>query len=441
MKKYVILSDGDKLRTIREKYKLKQEEISGGDITRNLISEIETNKAKMTQNTAEIIIKNLNKLASKRQFKVTETVSYLMENELLQANKILDDYIVELKNLSVCKDNSFSKILEECESFLSKWDIKDKKVVIYEMAGDYYNNQNEFYKSVVYYEKALEAVKKNSLNKTVLTLLRKISIVYMYMGKYDESIKNCNIGLMQFPNMPKDVAVIFMCIRALSYRKLNNFTSALSNLDEAEKNVDKTDVSTYIKILNNKANCLYETKKYNEALDIFINILNIVDKNDVEKYSIVLINIINTYIFLDVMDKVDEKFNILLEQLQNINDNSMYLPDIYFEIGKIYDRLKNLNEAEEYYLRALQFCKKQNNYILADDILCALMGIYKNTNNINKMDSIKENAFWLSSKQDKISDSLMYELIAFYSKHGDNNRTMEIANFALKFNKIGGVSC
>ena len=55
----LVMTDGEKIKAIREKYNLKQEEISGKDITRNLISEIETNKANITKKTAEIIIKNL----------------------------------------------------------------------------------------------------------------------------------------------------------------------------------------------------------------------------------------------------------------------------------------------------------------------------------------------------------------------------------------------
>lgn len=38
MKKDIVVADSDKLKAIRIKYDLKQDEISGKDITRNLIS-------------------------------------------------------------------------------------------------------------------------------------------------------------------------------------------------------------------------------------------------------------------------------------------------------------------------------------------------------------------------------------------------------------------
>ena len=117
MKKCMVISDGDKLKAIREKYNLKQEEISGKDITRNLISEIETNKANITKNTAEVIIKNLTEVAKKNGFQITETVEYLMEDQVVQANKVLDDYIEELKTLLISKDGSFIEVLKKSRKF------------------------------------------------------------------------------------------------------------------------------------------------------------------------------------------------------------------------------------------------------------------------------------------------------------------------------------
>ncbi|MCD2346175.1 helix-turn-helix domain-containing protein [Clostridium guangxiense] len=191
MENCTVLTDGDKLKNIRKKYVLKQEEISGSAITRNLISEIETNKATITKNTAEIIIKNLALLAKERHFQFTETVEYLLENETMQANKIVNHYINELKSLNISKDGNFTTKLKEIESFLLKYDIPDKKIIIYELAGDYYCNKNEMSKSVIYYEKAITLTGKLTLSNTSLTLLRKLSMVYGYLGRYKESIECC----------------------------------------------------------------------------------------------------------------------------------------------------------------------------------------------------------------------------------------------------------
>ena len=303
MEKCIVLSDGDKLKEIRKKYNLKQEEITGKEITRNLISEIETNKASITKKTAEIIIKNLTALAKKRNFEVTETVDYLMENQIAQATKALDDYIEELKTLSISKDDSFIKTLKEAESFLIDWDIKDKKLKIYELAGDYYCNNNEMYKSAVYYEKASALLSRMFLDKELLPLSRKLSMVYGYIGDYKKSIECCEFALSRFDDMPLRDKVIFRYNNALAYKYINNFERALNNIEIAENIVNKTDTSRYIQILNNKASCLYEMKRYKEALKLFNQILDLIDKNEVEEYLINLINIVNVYMDINIKDE------------------------------------------------------------------------------------------------------------------------------------------
>lgn len=432
MEKHIILSDGDKLKKIRKKYGLKQEEITGNEITRNLISEIETNKASITKKTAEIVIKNLTSLAKKRNFKVAETVDYLMENQATQATKILDNYIEELKTLSISKDDSFIKILKEAESFLIDWDIKDKKLNIYELTGDYYCNNNEMYQSAVYYEKALALLSRVFLDKKLLSILKKLSMVYGYIGNYNKSIECCNFALSRFDDISLKDKIILRQNNALAYKLTKNFEGALYNIEIAEKIVDKNDTSQYIKILNNKAICLCEMKLYKEALKLFNQILGLINENQIEEYLIDLINIANVYIDLNDKNKSTEYLNIITTQLPNLKDTSSYAADIYFDIGNIYKKFDKLNLTEAYYLKALDFSKKQKSYILATKILNNLTDMYIMEDNVEKMNNIREKVFFISIRQDKIDNLLMYKLIGFYDKIG-NGKCKEIANFALKF--------
>ncbi|WP_234121879.1 helix-turn-helix transcriptional regulator [Clostridium hydrogenum] len=433
MEKNTVISDGDKLRLIREKYCLKQDEISGNDITRNLISEIETNKANITKNTAEVIIKNLNELGKKRHFKVTETVEYLLENTNSQANKILSEYIEELKAVAICKDDSFAKILIEIEEFLVNWDITSKKIQVYEMAGDYFYNKNEIYKSVLYYEKELTLIDKNILSRTLITVLRKLSMVYTYIDKYEESIKCCEFALTHFRELPKEDSVIFRFNRALCYKKIGKFKQAIEDIEMAEELVDKVNkVSTYVNILINKSNCLYRLNTYDEALSILNEILNLIDKNDLEKQILIRINIINNYIKVENIEKVKEELKIILKCLKNCTLSIEYGQEIYYEMGKIYKYVNENNLEEEYYLKALNLAEKQKNYTLVNEVICDLIDMYSRLNELKKMNDIKNKVFFISSIIESINEKIMFKLISFYSKNGDNFKTKEIAEFSLK---------
>ncbi|MFL0251321.1 transcriptional regulator [Clostridium neuense] len=433
MEKYAILSDGDKLKEIRKKYEVKQEEIEGEGITRNLISEIENDKAIITKRAAEIIIKNVTALAKKKNFKVTETVDYLMENQIVQATKILDKYIEELKTLIISKDESFIKTFKEAEIFLIDWDIKDKKLRIYELAGDYYCNNNEMYKSAVYYEKALALINRVFLDRELIPLSRKLSMVYGYIGDYKKSIECCEFALSRFGNMSINDKVIFRRNNALNYKHINNLQLALKNIEIAENLVDKSDISTYIKILNNKGNCFYEIKLYDEAIKVFNQIFGLINKRGKDRYLINLINIVNSYWYAGIKDKSIENFNTVIRELPNLDNISLYVANIYFEIGKVYARLDKLKLSEEYYLKALDFSEKQKNYVLENDILHNLIELYTTTNNVEKMDSIKNKVLIVSNIQGKVNNVLTYKLIIFYAGKSDNI-VKQIAAFSLNYN-------
>jgi tetratricopeptide (TPR) repeat protein len=427
-----VISDGDKLRTIRAKYNLKQDELSGKDITRNLISEIETGTANITKKTAEVVIKNLKEIGKRKHIEVTETVEYLMENQLVQATKILDDYIEELKTLVISKDGSFMEILKRAESFLIDWDIKDKKLSIYELAGDYYCNNNEMCQSAVYYEKAAALLSKMFLDKKLLTISRKLSIVYGRIGNYKKSIESCEFALNCFEDMSQKDRVIFIFNNALNYFNIKKFQKSLNNLKTAESIVSKDD-DMYIKILNNKASCLYEINKKQESLRVFNELSRIIDKNNLEDYLVNLTNIIHVCMEIGLKDEAIEKCHIVTNQLVNLNEDNVCTTSIYFEMGKIYTDFNKIELSEEYYLKALDFAEKQKNYILANEILNNLIDMYIKENNIGKMNSIKEKVFFIAVKREKIDNLLMYKLIEFYDKIG-SGMCKEIAHFALKFN-------
>lgn len=433
MEKNVVLSDGDKLKEIRIKYGLKQEEITGKEITRNLISEIETNKASITKKTAEIVIKNLTALAKKRNFKVTETVDYLMENQVIQATKVLDNYIKELEVLSISKDNSFIKTLKDAESFLIDWDIKDKKIRIYELAGDYFCNNNEMYKSAIYYEKASALVSRIFLDNKLLPILRKLSVVYIYTAKYNSSVESCNFALDYFKNMTDDEKAVFLHNRALSYRALKNYDLALQDICTLENMANDLDKQRYFETLNLKAICLKSKNDLENALIVYNSMINLLDDNDFEKKIIVYINIAEAYMERND-DKLNEEFSNVEELLFKINNNYEYITDIYFEVAKIYKYLKNTSKAEKYYIKALKSAKLKHEYVLESNILCDLIDIYSELDDAESIGKLKIEFFYLSSNQLTINNIILCKLINFYNKKACTEEVKEISNFVLQFN-------
>ncbi|WP_234123961.1 helix-turn-helix domain-containing protein [Clostridium hydrogenum] len=431
MKKSRIVADGDKLKSIRKKYGLKQDEISGNDITRNLISEIETGAANMTKKTAEIIIKNLKEMASKKGFKITETVEYLMENQIVQATKILDNYITELKKLLIFKDDSFIETLRDAKSFLADWNINEKATTIYEVAGDYFYIKNEMYESIMYYEKALTAVGKLRPSQELLQIFSKITKAYIHSGEYNKAIENTTFVIEHFDNLSSVDIIGFNYNRAWTYYLLKKYELALADIDKIEKLLNKNDTQTYFTILDTKAICLKKIERYDESIAIYRSLLDALNDNQLDKKLALHINITEAYMALSDQDRISKEFTIVQRELPYLNSDSQYEADIYFEVAKIYEYLDKKEEASKYYIKAKDVSKKKKNYVLLNSILYKLMNVTTMTENV---DLIKDEVFKLSTKQDKLTDKLIYKLMNFYIANNNIDRVKEINNFALQFN-------
>lgn len=427
---YKIISIADKLKNLRQKYNLKQEEVSRDAVTRNLISQIENNKANLTKNVAENVIYNLNKLRGGKNVKIDETVEYLMEDEKSQANKILDKYINDLKELSIYKDGTFQNKLNEVEEFLVDWDIRDKKINIFELAGDYYCNINDFYNSTIYYEKAKALIQTYDENS--ISILRKLSTVYYYMGKYDEDIKCCDFALNHFINMNDKYYCIFTFNSALCYFKLKEYTKTLYKCTKIEEITKEINIQKYYELIGQEAICLAKLNKYEESLKIFIELSENIDKNDTQSYTIALLNLADNYLDLNNIDKAKEALSIIQKNINNLNQNNPKLPEIYFGLGEVYEKLKNMTKADELYTKALTYAKKFNRNTSTKYILSKLMDIYRISKDKKKVSEIKNEYFILSAKEGKIIEPLERKLIEFYLDTEDIKPLRDLYNFNKK---------
>lgn len=414
MGSYEVLPIGNKIKNLRKKYSLNQEQLAGKDITRNLISQVENGKANLTKSAAKIMLKNLKKICHNKNIKVNENIDYLMESEVSQASKIVDRYIEELKDLSAYKDGTFEHKLSEAEEFLASWDIRNKKIFIFDIAGDYYCSANDFYNSAIYYEKAKALIDTTTCKENLISILRKLSTVYYYIGKYEEDIKSCDFALNHFTNMSKKYYCIFTFNSALCYFKLKEYNKTLYRCKKIEKAIKKIDTKKYCEVLLQEAICLVELNEYEKSLKILINLADDIDKDDTPNYVTILINLAENYLHMDNMGKTKETLNIINANINNLNQDSKCLSEIYLNLGELYAKLHNTTKAKELYSKALTYAKKFNCDCLIEDILSKLMDIYTSSKDKGEVSKIKDEYFMISSREEKIIVPLERKLIEFY---------------------------
>ena len=195
MESQEILSPGKKIRKIRKSFKINQEDITGGEITRNLISIIENDKANLTSKVAVILSENINRVCKEKGIDFNVTSEYLLEDVESQAKKIADKYILDLKNdfLSLSRLN---KVSIDIEKFLMSYPIYDKKAEIYCLIGDLYFKFDDFYKANNFYLKAYENILQENDLKELTNVLYKLSASSFSNHNYDDVLTYINLALV-----------------------------------------------------------------------------------------------------------------------------------------------------------------------------------------------------------------------------------------------------
>lgn len=426
MEKQIKVTVGENLRRIRKDLDLKQHEIAGEDITRNLISLIENDKAILYDTAANIIAKNINRIMNERNSNIFIKPEDLLNPERYDARKKANTYIEMLENSLAKKElNVELEELNEIEAFLNHWDIVDKKVRIYELLGDIFYVSNNLSKEYYYYFKALEASYDHPNMKARYKLALKLVYNCIVTGKNEEAINLCNYMLLSQKDMPDRVVGIFYYNSALAHRKLDDIDKCLKELNNAKEFISD-DGKELKKILMLEGISYFKTKNYNKAIKSYEKILELCyEKNSLDETCATYINIIQIYMKKNDKDNVLKYFDKVMIMLPYLNEDSFYLPEIYYEISNIYFYLKNYETCEKYLNAALALSKKNGMHYLYKKFISSLLDLYIEANYFDKLSEL------IKSLEDEIGycrlneESILVLKVLLYFVKQNSNKVAE----------------
>ncbi|MDT8717153.1 tetratricopeptide repeat protein [Clostridium sp. 19966] len=420
-----VIPIGEKLRMLREKYNLNQDEIVGTAVTRNLISQIENGKANLTKNTAEIIVSNVKEILKKNNMILDIGIEYLLEDEESQARKILDEFIEKLRMLMKNKDTSFISTLEDAEKFILRWDFIDEKIIIYDLAGDYFYNNNNFSKASVYYEIVKRLINVNMYMIPLIPVLIKLSKTYFYMGKYQEGIDVCNYAMDRFQEMDSYSKTIFLFNICLYFNYLKDYEKALEFIDKLEPIMDTKIKDISLKTLLLKASCFYHLNRYDEAIQTYENLLTHTPDYDYGNRAIYYNNLSEIYMDMNVLDTSNKYLSMALKSIPNISNDFNMLPQMHLDIAKRYIKLKNITNAITYLKKSLNLAKSFNYTFVINDVLMETVHIPKEEIDIDIKEEFKQLVF----NSGIVSNILLVNILQYFSTFNDTKAVTEICAY------------
>lgn len=432
-----ILTPGDKLKELRKKYGIKQHEISKNDLSRNMISMIETNKANLTESTAKLLIENIKEICKKKSLEFDVSLEYLLESVESQSEKIVKEliFIIDSTPEKILNDE-FQSNLVKVLSILDKYNLKHYKATIYAKLGKFYKLKYDYSTAYTYYLMAFENFNNLFNNIKLIDLAIDISFCCGKLNRHKEKLEFSNLARIYMPNMPLDQSYKLEYNDVIALKNLKNYDTAIEKILSIEKSFSSVLESNPTRALNLmilKANCYTEIKSYKTALEIHLEILD-QSKDHIEQYLITLVNIIDIYIRLNDSKNTKkhlEQCALTLKDYSKLK-NKIHSPEIYNDIAYAFYFLKDYEHSKIYLNLALSEGKKYKHTSTIEKSMSKLLKVYALENNEDEIDSLKNELLELISlKTLPHNNNLVFKLINYYSSIQDTNTVTDITNFVI----------
>lgn len=433
----LIQTPGEKIKEFRKQYKIKQYELCGNDLTRNLLSMIENNKATLTDNMKHILIENLKNLCIEKKIQTNFSIESLFESEENQVLKLYETITWDIKNNNIESDRSENII--HFINLLHKYGLKKELANLYKEFGDSYIKKNDHQKSYFYYLKSLETI------QSILTydynllfhVINNIMVCCIKMKNFSQVTEYANLAYFYIPKMTHEQSYKIHFNTILAYKNLSYYESALleiQNLEVSHSKFLEENISKNISlkmILGNIYTCQNE---YSKSLDIHKKLLDLV-KPELELYIIELLNIIEIYIKLkdrkSVLFYLEQVIKLIPDYKNTLRP--VRICEIYLYIGNAYQFLEDFCISKEYYLESFALLKETKEYFILDNLLLNVFSLIKVTKDYNLLNSIKIQYLELYALHLIEDSNLTLKLMDLYISFNDYKNIKDIIDFVLEF--------
>ncbi|MCM1989061.1 hypothetical protein [Oceanirhabdus seepicola] len=407
-----IITQGYRLREIRKKLELKQEDVSGNEITRNLVSMIETDKATLTEKAAKVIHGNLKDVIKKRNIKCDVNIDEIFITEKDQAEEIFTRYLKYIEEIGILAEEKLENML----FLLNKYNMNSNKVFMYKKLAENFETSGKYEKALKYFNLANEfAVMSNIDHEVHEEIILSLTHCCSELNLHEEVIRV--IDKYMDNNEERDITksnhIKILYNKSVTLKLMKRYDEALDTLKKIQISYSKkiTDNNMFIKSEMIKGNCYREKGYYSRALSIHKKIYNKLSKSKENSiYEILaLANILEIGRILE--EDVVEYIELIINKIEETNEFDDY--NLAGEICNIIAEAcenSNIHDADnqsiKYYYKALELSKNKKNKAVIDVAVSRIL------DKVIK----KENSSEINDIRGEILELLSLELLMVNSK-------------------------
>ena len=256
------------------------------------------------------------------------------------------------------------------------------------------NSKSQNYNNAInYFEKGL------AINPNYIPIIKNIVSVLRILKQYDK----VDLYLRKLIELEKDSPPLIAEF-ANNLILLNQKEEALEVI---ESHLDKE--NQFEILIQAKANCLFELRKYKESKKIYKELYSINDNNFQALFKLGLLNLENKEYHESI-----KFFNEIIEKKEKFENMKNEIGIVFYNLGMCYEGIEELSKAEENYIQALKY-----NEIFLD--------AYVNMSNIYYFQNKLHEALDLMNKAIKINPRkriLYMNLSNIYQKFGKHQESV-----------------
>ncbi|MGV8146827.1 MAG: helix-turn-helix domain-containing protein [Alkaliphilus sp.] len=422
-----IMSIGKKIKTLRKKVGVRQDQLTDDLITRSLISMIESGKRNLNKKTATIIAKRLS--IYYENLGEIITADYLLESEEIQASKAIDSNIKELYSMindrKRFQEQRLKDVIECAKKLAVKWKLPDKMSEIYFFEGEYDYEFAKYSEAIMNFFSALEYQIESKKYDFVAEIFIKLSRCYCELGQLQEAIEyNQKASSITFENNTNNLDAIeieSVLNNIVYYTEINKLDVVLFNISRIKKTSNMPQDALF-KVLTHEGNTYRELKNFEKSQKIFDKLVSkeskiktellaemhleraklFADIGDIEKSlqacndALITCEKIESVELIRILHKIAKQYfefekyelalTILTKAKQNAEEkcktNDVY--NILIYRAEVYKRISEFQNAELDLIYAEELVKKENLKIDFYKLYALYSELYFEMNNLEK---------------------------------------------------------
>ena len=361
------LTTGEKIRSLRKRFGMRQQELEDENITRAFISMIETGKRGLSRETARHIAEKFNKKAEGLATSLNINETYLLRTPAEEA----EVYCFQKLNNSPTKDE-IDVIIEVAKNHnLTKVEAQAFKIM-----GDYEFEGEGYGQAFINYMVSLDLYKDTEDRRFIAYLHNKLGICKSKQLEYKEAnsfFHRANYYAVLYKDSNMEKYSIYNAARA--FKKLEKYDEALEYIQRyLESSNKEEELKDYVYANVLKANCYRHKKSKDKALNVLRELSDELSNMNCELNWYVYNNIGEIYLDENSLDSSLECFD--MAEKVAVESCKKNLPWTYLQKSAVFIRKGELDEATGFAKKGLELAIEANDILTVINSYHKLIDIY-----------------------------------------------------------------